>query len=133
MTIQRWADSPATAEAQHPGPWRPNRPTTPEPTAVTSWDAPAWANDSARDEECVIHRRTIGEVRPSEDDRSFTVDVFLRDELTLTTGSTAVTRTPARISVNGHILSGQEARDLARLLNAASDVVEPSEAAAVQG
>jgi hypothetical protein len=128
MTIQPSSvANTATDEAQPPAQWNP-RPQTPrEPIALTSWDAPPWANYSAHDDDCVIHRRNIGELRPTDDDAPFIVDVVLRDQLIVNGGSTSVTRTPAQISVSGHMVNAQEARDLAHLLNAASDVLEHGE------
>jgi hypothetical protein len=124
MTIQPWVDSAQTSDPPSPAGWIPRAQTDPESTAVASWDAPSWADCSAADEECVVHRLSIGEVCPTDGDAPFRVEVVQRDEMSLATGSTSVTRTQARISVSGEILTPQEAQDLARLLSTASEVIQ---------
>ena len=92
--------------------------------AVVLWEAPAWAASELVDYGSIEHRRCIGQVSPDEPEPPLMVEVVQRDELDLNAEPIAITRSLAHVSVAGVWLRADQARDLARLLNAAADVIE---------
>jgi hypothetical protein len=92
--------------------------------AVALWEAPPWATSELVDYGSIEHRRCIGEVTLDEPETPLTVDVVQRDELDLNVEPISITRTLAHVSVAGVWLRPEQARDLARLLDQAVDVIE---------
>jgi hypothetical protein len=90
-----------------------------------SWDAPSWATTSELvDYGSVEHRSCIGEVSPDAPESPLVVDVVQRDELDVDAEPMSITRSQAQVRVAGISLRGDQARDLARLLDSAADLVE---------
>jgi hypothetical protein len=98
--------------------------------AVALWEAPSWACSQFVDEGAIEHRRRVGEVVPNEHEDTVFVDVVQRDELNLIAESISITRASAEVTFAGIRFSEAKARDLARLLAAAVDVIEDDNASA---
>jgi hypothetical protein len=98
--------------------------------AVALWEAPAWATSELVDYGSIEHRSCVGEVCPVEPEAALVVEVVQRDELDLNAEPITITRALAHVSVAGVWLGADQARDLARLLNAAADVIEDKHRAA---
>jgi hypothetical protein len=96
--------------------------------AVAVWEAPTWATSELVDFGSVEHRLCIGQVDSVEPDEPLVVDVVQRDELDLTAEPISVTRDHAHVSVAGVWLRPDQARELARYLTAAAEVIENPDA-----
>lgn len=92
-----------------------------DPGPALGRNAPPWADTSCIDEECVIHRRTIGEVRPEHERDPIRVDLARFDELSPPGAPT--TPSPANVCLNGVLLTPAEARDLCGLLGTALELI----------
>src|SRR3954463_8650851 len=93
-------------------------------SVVALWDSPSWATSTWVDQGSIEFRCKVGEVEPMVPDAPFSVDVVQRDELDLDAAPISITRTPPHVSVAGVWLAPDRARELARLLVSAADVIE---------
>jgi hypothetical protein len=75
------------------------------------------------DDEAVEYHRSVGCFTPAEEREPLTVDLVQRDDLSPDGEPASVQRNPAQVRVSGIRLSSDEARQLARLLNAAATLI----------
>jgi hypothetical protein len=89
------------------------------------YDAPPWAESSEPDDQAVIHSRRVGSL-VDLDGGELAVDVVRRDDLSLIDGVVAVLREPAWVRVAGVRIALDQAVPLARMLESAKALTEPS-------
>jgi hypothetical protein len=94
---------------------------------LASWSAPSWAETSERDDEALIHSRSIGVLHDLDGD-ALSVDVVQRDEMIFAPGYASVERTPAYVRVAGQRMDGRQAALLSQLLTTASDLATETSA-----
>jgi hypothetical protein len=92
--------------------------------AVVNWNAPTWATSELVDFGCIEYRVSLGEVVPDAAEDRFVIEVIQRDELDITTDPISITRMTPQVSVAGVWLGADQARELARVLSSAADVVD---------
>jgi hypothetical protein len=91
------------------------------PVVVASWSAPAWADESERDEDAVIHTRKIGPLQ-NLDGAELTIELIQRDETQVI--PTEIVRAPAYVIVGESVrLSLEQASAVGRALAGLKDLV----------
>lgn len=91
----------------------------PETSTVVSWEAPPWTDVVAVDEGYIRYSRTFGEVPVEPDSIPIRVEIYQYDNLNFIPGSTSVIREPAKVSLNGYVITPAQARDIIGMLESA--------------
>jgi hypothetical protein len=92
------------------------------PVVVASWKAPAWAEESERDEDAVIHIRKIGPLQDLEG-ADLTINLIQRDETQAI--PTEIIRAPAYLIIGESVhLSLEQASALGHALTELKDLVD---------
>jgi hypothetical protein len=88
---------------------------------IASWNAPAWADESERDEDAVIHTRKIGPLQDHEG-ADLTINLIQRDETQASL--TEIVRAPAYVIIGESVcLSLEQASAVGRALAELKDLV----------
>lgn len=88
------------------------------------WTAPSWATSEILDYGSIEYRSSIGEITPDAPEAPLVVDIVERHEFDLDAEPVTVMRSPAQVSVAGVWIRADQARDLARLLYSAAEVID---------